>query len=373
MQVPLPCLHACRSIPGVPQPLCARQCNTDVDAQWTFNLATYNANSLKKEVDRQLLDRFLWNHEVRIAGVQESRTFPGAKSRTAHYTCFCSPDSHGNFGCQLWVGAGAVASRADGTSVSLDVHQAVIMHSDPRILAVSIPAGRLLMTFVVAHAPIAAAPVLEREEWWQAFTRVLRKIPRRSIPFVMVDANARFDVHSPQQCLAAAKPCSDNATALQSLADDHDFQAAGFFDRQGRRLVTWTSPSGLDSHIDYILVPSPLAQDTCMHALDREHAHLRGHDHHVSVASVSWRQATTINQARPRWDRKKLASTEGQCILRDIYRSAPSIPWTFHVDDHAHLLNCHLYNGLVQHFQAATTTTTHLRWAVAGHTLEAPS
>ena len=347
---PLSRFHGCATVPGVPLPVCDSRHSFELDATWTGTFATYNANSLKKEADRQCLDRRLHKQGVHVAGVQEARSFPGSKFQTEHFTCFASPDDKGSCGCQLWVdGKRPLACRADDQCLCLDVGNAVILHADPRVIAVSVPAGKALFTFISAHAPIAAAPAAEREAWWHAFARVLRKIPRRAIPIVMIDANARFDVWHPGQGIVDAKCCGDNAHALQAVAEEHDLQVAGFHDKDGHRLVTWTSPYGKDSQIDYVLIPTALAESASVWGTDKGDRQL---DHHLHGVRLRWHQPATATRRVPRWDRRKLASEEGKQILQQVFRDAPAVPWTFDVEDHLHLLNTHIYLSLSEHFIA---------------------
>ena len=218
---PLPAFRSCITMPGIPAPLTDTPDMSEVDACWDMNLATYNVNTLKKEADKQTLDYLLHSNQVHVAGVQESRCFPGARFQTAHDACFASADVRGNLGCQIWVSTKlSAATRQDGLGVTFEHRSATVVHSSPRLLAICVPAGKLLFGLVSAHAPIEAAPADERTDWWDLLSRVRRSLPRRAIPVLFVDGNARFDAIDTRTQVHTATAATDNARRLQSLGAD---------------------------------------------------------------------------------------------------------------------------------------------------------
>ena len=352
--VPLPAFHAANTVPGIPVPLVTSPDMSVTDADWNVRLSTYNVNTIKREADRQLLDHMLSANRVHIAGLQETRCFPAAKFHTAHYQCFASADNRGNLGCQIWLSSkNPVAIRCDGHPVFLDHKAVTVVAAAARMLAICVPAGKLLFGVIAAHAPIEAAPDQEKQIWWEHLRSTIRKLPRRAIPVLLVDANARFIADAEADRVHLARADGENAVSLQSISAECDLQSTSFFDRNDQKVVTWTSPAGKNAQIDYVLLPETLADKSITvgaPSVAFEHA---GIDHWPLLADVSWRQPTKGTRPVVSWDRKKLQTEAGRQLLRQIHQSAPRIPWTFHVEDHLQILNNHLYAGLCQHFQAS--------------------
>ena len=349
--VPLPPLHSVAALPGIPVPLTVGPDTNEADASWHLRLSTYNVNTLKREADRQQLDRMLSANQVHIAGIQETRCFPAARFCTAHYQCIASADQRGNLGCQLWVSAKQpVATRCDGHSVFLEPRAATILVSTTRILATCVPAGKLLFGIIVAHAPIEAATEDEKNKWWDCLRSTARQLPRRAIPILLIDANARYTALPSSAQVHLAHPDGDNADRLQFFDSENGLHSTSLFDGDGHRSVTWTSPTGHNTQLDYIFLPEALAtHSTTLGAPISAYEHA-GIDHCPLLAELMWRQPTKGTRSFPRWDRKKLQSDAGKRILQEIHQSTPQVPWTYHVEDHLQIINNHLYAGLCLHF-----------------------
>lgn len=85
-------------------------------------------------------------------------------------------------GCELWVRRAPVDNPAE-------YH---LLHADHRLLVVKGTLARKHVTIVVAHAPHAAKPATEVEQWWRAFEANVEKLCDKLAPRVcMIDANAR--------------------------------------------------------------------------------------------------------------------------------------------------------------------------------------
>ena len=350
-QLPLPCFHQCLSIPGIPFQDVQADRDSDVEAQWHVRVATYNANSLRLEADRQALDAMMWGCGVQVIGVQESRQFLGPRTKTARYHCFASQDLAGNLGCQLWIAAGIpFAKRRDGSEVFPDLRTATVVHSSERIIAVCVEVGSLLFGLVSAHAPIDAAPEHERLQWWGLLERIVRRFPRRAVPVMMVDGNARFRPTAIHDDVQTAPAANNNAVSLREFCSEGELGAAPFFTLAGDRVVTWTSPAGRDDQIDYVLWPALLAKATFTSGSPWVHYACTGVDHRPLICQTRWNQPTRANKSKTVWNRKLMATEHGRSCLAAIFQTAPQIPWSFHVEDHMQLLNNHLHAGLSQHF-----------------------
>ena len=349
----LPCFHACASLPGVPVQPDHTVRMAAVDAQWLVRAATYNCNSLKKEADRQVLDESLHDAGVHFAGMQETRYFAVQRAATKHYHCFCSRDQKGNLGCQIWVSSTlAVATREDACQVFCDPSRTTIVHSAERILAICVPAGGTLFGLVAAHAPISAASEEVRTQWWDDLRGVLRKLPRRAIPILLADCNARFQATGPEADTSTATAINENGRAVQWLCEDFTLQSCNLFDGDGTRVVTWTSPYGVATQLDYVFMPPVIATGArtlgCPWLLSGQ----QDIDHRPLVVEAVWTSTATAPQSRRRWDVDKIRTDAGRQCLDHIFRTLPHVPWTYDVDDHLQIINNHIHSGLQQHFVA---------------------
>ena len=349
----LPRFHTCHTLPGVPQLPERVPVANAAPARWKMRAATYNCNSLKQEAERHILDDWLHRHEVHFAGLQETRHYSAPRTSTKHYHCFSSRDVKGNFGCQIWISATLpLATREDGRFVLCDLQQVTVIHSCERILALCITAGDVLFGVVSAHAPVSAASEEIRTQWWDRLRGVLRKLPRRAVPVLLADCNARFTASGPTASVSAAVADNDNGRALQWLCDDFCLQSSNLFDEHGHRVVTWTSPYGNATQLDFVLLPSSLAATSRTLASPAHLPKARDVDHRPLVVETLWHASTVATGARPRWDVAKMRTAEGRQCLAAIFQSMPHVPWTYDVDDHLQLVNNHLYVGLQRHFPA---------------------
>ena len=199
---------------------------------------------------------------VHVVGVQETRHFIQEKSRVGRFQCFSSRDEQGNLGCQLWVNCAlAVACQKDGQEVFFDMASAAIVTSTPRILTVTIKAGRQLFAFVVGHGHTAARQNSEISGWWQELELALRKLPQHAIPIGLLDANSRFNPCCVSDTAEQSVPIGEGALCMKELLLENELTTGALHDKQGRRLVTWRSPYGKPGQLDYVVFPSRLACD----------------------------------------------------------------------------------------------------------------
>ena len=338
----LPRFHHCQTLPGVPAVPRDTLCRQKQHATWRVRAVMYNANSLKKEADRQMPDSFLFQYGVHFAGVQESRHFPGQRSRTTHFHCYSSADHKGN----------PVATRADGSTVFLDASSVTFVHASPRILAICVRAGDALFGIVSAQAPISAATEEQRTEWWDCLRGVFRRLPRRAIPILLADCNARFEATGPVADAASANAHNDNARALQQFCMDFGFGSTNLFDVLGNRCVTWISPYGKPTQLDYIVLPAVLAGKSTTPAITWNENKEPDFDHRPLAAEIAWTLDTSCPPSRSRWDLDKMRTESGKQILQHAFATIPLVLWTYDVDDHLQIINNHLHCQLLQHFPA---------------------
>ena len=181
-------------VPGVPREVQEKIHVAGCGAEWTLNLITYDANSVKHEATRQYLDRMFSRVGAQLIGIQESRTYTSARISTLHYECYCSPCQDGGLGCQLWIKKNAKVARLSSDShACFDVDHVVALESQPRLLVAVVDGGKQKFGCVVAHAPTSSASDECIHNWWEQLRAAIRRLPRNAIPLLFLDANARFE------------------------------------------------------------------------------------------------------------------------------------------------------------------------------------
>ena len=94
--------------------------------------------------------------------------------------------------------------------------------------------------------------------WWNNLQSLLRQLPRKYQPFLLLDANARLTPGS-SGCIAEEHCANVPARLMQHLLQTQQLCASGKADSLGRTLVSWQSPTGHSACLDYLLIPQVFA------------------------------------------------------------------------------------------------------------------
>ena len=344
-------------MPGIPWALSDLQPDVEQQASWRLVAVTYNATSLKSVAVQTCLETCFAKSGATVVGLQETRCFPGKKVVGQHFVKFCSADVEGNLGCQLWISKRAVVatlppSDASGhpLCVSFDFQKAVICTATPRILSVCIPAGKKLFAFVVAHALTSAATEEDIRIWWAQLDSAVRRLPRRALPVFMLDASAKVLASHVEHRLIQTEPVGENANQLHSLARSLDLDAGPLFDEFEQRHVTWTSPHGSSSQIDYILFPECMRAAVLTAGVPAGFVDPHGYDHTPLQLTFQWREEARPTTKVPSLDVERMRTPAGREQLAAIYAAIPPVPWEVHPDTHLQIINDHLFSHLQSSF-----------------------
>ena len=359
-------------IPGVPSSVISGGQHVASDTVWTLRIASYNANSVKAESTKQCIDAAFHNQNFHLIGIQESRCCEGPRTKTEHYTCFNSPSDGGQLGCQLWVNHCLhVGLNAEGSPVHWDPKSAVVLHATNRLLAVCINAGRKSFSCVVAHSPVDATSAGVLEAWWLEISSVFDKIPRNSVPLLMIDANARMTREDCALQLSCQSPNSKNASYFAELIKRHELEGTASTDDTGQPVFSWRSPCGSTSLIDFVVFPKALSDGAFSLGQVPGVKDADEFDHFPVGVLLSWRGAACQGAPRVAWDRARMRTAQGKLDLENIFASAPVIAWQVHPDLHLHLLNGYLFDQLASHFplhpqRPRSRHISDLQWSLIG-------
>lgn len=172
--------------------------------QFDLKLATYNVLSAKDQIMMQapelgrvalLRDQFQMAG-YHIIGLQETRDKAGMLVSSTHVR-FCSgADGQGQYGAELWFSLDVpFAADGKGKSYFFSRTDFVVLHSDPRILAVHCKNRILDFVAISAHSPHSGTGQNAREQWWEHLQGVCGLHDKTADRILLIDANARL--HTP--------------------------------------------------------------------------------------------------------------------------------------------------------------------------------
>lgn len=91
----------------------------------------------------------------------------------------------------LWIYPSLVISKADRAT---SPRHFVVLHSDPRVIAVHCKNRKLEFVAICAHSPRSGAPIEIRKQWWDYLQKICEAAPNGTDKTILIDANAR--IHS---------------------------------------------------------------------------------------------------------------------------------------------------------------------------------
>jgi exonuclease III len=188
---------------------------------------------------------------------------------------------------------------------------------------------------ISAYAPTNEASEDDKDEFWDAFLQLVRRIPATHDVIIGMDANAVFSATERHDCLGQwhidAKETTDNGRRLLELCDAAELSIASTFKRTRRsRMFTWTGNSRLSkeeqqrrgtrhlrAQLDYVLLrTSQIGRMRKSHAVP--HTHFDS-DHKPTLAVVSGEIARRKYQRPP----ERLDSTAlKDCDVRVKFQGA---------------------------------------------------
>ena len=130
-------------------------------------------------------------------------------------------------------------------------------------------------------------------------------------------------------------PTNFNGHCLQQFAVAHGLTLSGTKDSAGRKVITWTSPGGQESCIDYIRAPAEWAECFSTEGAPKELCDLHaGFDHHVLYAELRATCRSGKRASKPRYDCQAMTTQLGQAKLENIFAGAPAVPWQDDLQKH---------------------------------------
>ena len=336
-------------IPGIPSAFCS--CTYNSRGKWGFSIVTYNTLSLCSAAQRVALLEQFCKAGISVVGLQETRRHAEPVDRIGPFAVFASEPVQGHEGCQIWVNTSlSVGTTADGHDIKWEPDAFSIWVAEPRLLIVFSSAGGQKFALISAHAPVSGTAQDSLKDWWQSLTGQIRRIPKRFRIILCVDANARFTVASEAGDVTSAFPDGRSAGLFKDLLHSESLQANDLLDVRGKPVVTWVSPNGCASCIDYVAVSIDIAHGIRTIGEMADFSDCFDFDHRPLQVVLSWATEAEVRGYSSRLDRKAMQTDWGKDKLAEIFESAPLASWTSSADEYVRNLNEHLYSNLQKVF-----------------------
>ena len=178
------------------------------------------------------------------------------------------------------------------------------------------------MYLVSANAPVvqpgdADTAGAAHDTFWQSFERGIRRVPRRSVLIIGIDANGEVGSSLPwvgtggERCPGTpyVGRWTENGRELYTLAKDHGWKLQNTFGPRRAEQWTWQHPQGGRHRIDYFCVRLATRATPArpMHEAPVACTGFRDHRRLVMMVPVTAAVQRKRNvQRQPAWDRTKL-------------------------------------------------------------------
>ncbi|CAE7435991.1 tyrP-A, partial [Symbiodinium necroappetens] len=208
---------------------------------------------------KDVLKASLQSVQPLFVGLQETRLPQSESQPDSDYLIFtAAATEQGTGGCSLWIAKDIPLFSCGGVPTFIRQSDVTVTATSPRHLVALIQTARLQLQVLVLHAPSAATmPATTVRDFWDARATDIVQRPEGSDFLVLCDANSRLgDVVS--------ELVSDHGAEAENIAGGlfHEFLAkvdalapSTWSQWHSGSHATWVSFTGLQSRIDYILVP----------------------------------------------------------------------------------------------------------------------
>ena len=294
---------------------------------------------------------------LHVIGLQETRATNQLLIQTVNYMRVIGGNNQGNghHGCELWLSMQTPLGWKDGIPILFTKETTTVLCAESRLLAIRAQPAGTSFVLIVCHMPHEATDDAMKDHWWNRLNDVISRYSRLGFCFVMGDFNARFDTSNPPFVggrLNGEGP--DNGDRMRTLVEDRSMWLPSTFDdwHTGEDW-TWTHARGTHARLDYVVIQlrndvqvqnSYVDYDIQIPILHRDHELVR--------LDVICSVATCLEKKRSRraYDWEKMATQQGQEILRQSLRQAPQVGWDTDVHQHWQQLEDYIHLQLQTHF-----------------------
>ena len=307
-----------------------------------------------------LLREQLVDLKVSVAALQETRIGKSETFQSQTHIRFCSAcDPKGSYGTELWFSRIHPFFQHPVTPIYFQMSDFLVVHWDPRSIAVRFSRGDIKVLFVAIHAPTSSSP--ERDPWWRDLEYLLRRLQQESKLVLIGDFNLHLDRTHGQRVGDLVWPTTTPPPAsFWGLLDVFDLWIPSTFSCcHWGPSETWSSPAGNTAYrLDYVALPASWqvqAQGSyIVPELDWGQSRV---DHYPLIVHTTAYVNLSPHRRRGqvRLDTTAMRTPEGQCKIRSICDNIPTPAWETDVHRHAAVIEQHFQRLLPIAFPAPRT------------------
>ena len=283
---------------------------------------------------------------LNFMGLQETRADEGASLQQGILR-LSSGSTQGQQGVELWCNLKQPFAIVAGKEVFFQRRHFRVAHRDPRSLLVRLQHELLEAWILVAYAPHSGYSSSDRLAWWTSLKDILLNSGAGDAPlFVCIDANAGIGEPDGMGVFRGGFRTSSGTRFLRDFMHEFQLSAPITSEKHTGPVGTWTSPSGEDFTIDYVLIPADWMdrchRSTILEDFDMGNKNL---DHSAYALEICWTSTKLIQKG----GRKAVGRFDRTLIQRNMPTQLKGIcvsDWHTDVEKHLHCLNSHLHQQL---------------------------
>ena len=146
------------------------------------------------------------------------------------------------------------------------------------------------------------------------------KAPAQSDPGPPARCQCQGHAHSAaDDTFVSAKSDNHNATCMSSFLQERRLATTPLHLQDGSRPVTWVSPVGKATQLDYVVLPDELAACSATTGVPEGFIDHNGIDHKILAVSMEWQTGHTASRKPLRFDVKAMQTSWGRATLQRIH------------------------------------------------------
>lgn len=323
-----------------------------------ITFVSYNVMTTQRHGTIALLRHHLLEHNVHVAGFQETRDKQSRMWPSSPFIRFCAAATpQGEGGLQLWVSTDRPFATCQGRPVFFHKSQFAVAVSSHRLLIVHCHVGGIHLSFIVGHAPHSGDP--DAPAWWEEFAKHLSAIPRASHKIFLLDANSRMNSFNDVSCGNHGDPVpsnhQDQSHLFHEVLVDHQMRLPSTFSQHhAGDNATWSIGQRSGSRLDYIAVPCDWTRGTLQSTVaDSIRSGVTDSDHKAVKLRCTMVLDGSISKfhRRPPIDRCAMSTEAGKSKCREIFDNMPRLPASTDPTIQCHVFEQFLTQELHRHFR----------------------
>eukprot|EP00438_Fugacium_kawagutii_P017628 Skav235502 [mRNA] locus=scaffold625:50873:56431:+ [translate_table: standard] len=326
----------------------------DVD----LNFVSYNVMTMRRYGSVSLMKQSLSDHQVHVAGFQETRDQRSCVWPGNPFMRFCSAaTSQGEGGLQLWISTAKPFATCQGRPLFFSKKHFTVAVATPRLLIVHAHVSGILFSFLVGHAPHSGDD--RAEAWWATLQQHMRAIPEHSQKILMIDANSRMAGFNDEFCGPDGpdhrESHQDASDAFhQTLVENQMFLPSTLSRYHSGSHTTWSIGDREGGRLDYVAIPTSWKRGSHASQVAEDiRSGVSNHDHKAVFLRCHIALEGSVDRFHRRMplDRHAMTTESGVETCRAIFQEMPRLPSSTDPTIHCHVVEQYLQQALETHFK----------------------